>query len=80
MCLAIPMQVKAIEGSEAVVTQGGTELRVRTDLLDAVKVSDYVLVHAGFALQVVDPEEARATLAMLREMAGDAPQEGEASG
>ena len=80
MCLAIPMQVKAIEGSEAVVTQGGTELRVRTDLLDAVEVSDYVLVHAGFALQVVDPEEARATLAMLREMAGDAPQEGEARG
>lgn len=80
MCLAIPMQVKAVEVSEAVVTQGGTELRVRTDLLDAVEVSDYVLVHAGFALQVVDPEEARATLAMLREMAGDAPQEGEARG
>lgn len=80
MCLAIPMQVKAVEGSEAVVTQGGTELRVRTDLLDAVEVSDYVLVHAGFALQVVDPQEAMATLAMLRQMAEETPREGEAHG
>lgn len=74
------MQVKAVEGQDAVVAQGGTELRVRTDLLEEVNVSDYVLVHAGFALQVVDEEEAMATLALLKEMMEGASQGGEASG
>ncbi len=69
MCLAVPMMVKEVAGPEAVVAQGGTLLRVRTDLLDEVAVDDYVLVHAGFALQRLDQEEAQATLALLKEMA-----------
>lgn len=68
MCLAVPMQVKAVEQREAVVEQAGTSLRVRTDLVEEVRVGDYVLVHAGFALQRVDEEEARETMALLGQL------------
>jgi hydrogenase expression/formation protein HypC len=63
------MEVKSVEGSEAVVEQGGTALLVRTDLLEDVAAGDYVLVHAGFALQRIDQEEALQTLALLEELA-----------
>lgn len=69
MCVAIPMAVKSIEGQNAVVEQEGTSLRVRTDLLEGVAVGDYVLVHAGFAIQRIDPKEAEETLALFQEIA-----------
>ena len=69
MCLAVPMQVKSVDGLEAAVAQEGGTLRIRTDLLEEVGVGDYVLVHAGFAIQRVDEEEARRTLALLEELA-----------
>ena len=69
MCLAVPMLVREIEGPEATVEQEGTALRVRTDLLEELSVGDYVLVHAGFAIQRVDEEEARETLALLEGLA-----------
>ncbi|MDH7569046.1 MAG: HypC/HybG/HupF family hydrogenase formation chaperone [Armatimonadota bacterium] len=68
MCLAIPMRVEWVAGKEALVQQQGMALKVRTDLLEEVAVGDYVLVHAGFALQRVDEEEARQTLALLEEL------------
>ncbi|NLC58643.1 MAG: HypC/HybG/HupF family hydrogenase formation chaperone [Armatimonadetes bacterium] len=66
MCLAVPMQVKRVEGHDAVVEQAGAALNIRTDLLDEVAAGDYVLVHAGYAIQRVDEDEARETLALLR--------------
>ncbi len=68
MCLAVPMQVKTVEGQDAVVEQAGAALRIRTDLLEEVDVGDYVLVHAGFAIERVDEDEARETLALLRKL------------
>lgn len=62
------MEVKEVKGEEALVEQGGITIRVRTDLLDEIRVGDYVLVHAGFALQRIDPEEAQQTLALFQEM------------
>lgn len=62
------MEVKEVKGEEALVEQGGITIRVRTDLLDEIHVGDYVLVHAGFALQRIDPEEAQQTLALFQEM------------
>lgn len=69
MCLAVPMRVVSIEGVEAEVEQGGTRLRARIDLVENVKVGDYVLVHAGFAIQTLDEDEALETLRLL-EMLG----------
>lgn len=72
MCLAVPMKVVAVNGNEAEVEQGGTKLRVRVDLVEDVRVGDYVLVHAGFAIQKLDEEEAFETLRLL-EMLGMSP-------
>lgn len=69
MCLAVPMRVVRIDGVEAEVEQGGTRLRVRIDLVENVKAGDYVLVHAGFAIQTLDEDEAVETLRLL-EMLG----------
>lgn len=63
------MRVIRIDGVEAEVEQGGTRLRARIDLVENVKVGDYVLVHAGFAIQTLDENEALETLRLL-EMLG----------
>ena len=70
--MAVPMRVVAVNGNEAEVEQGGTKLRVRVDLVEDVRVGDYVLVHAGFAIQKLDEEEAFETLRLL-EMLGMSP-------
>ncbi|MGQ9524327.1 MAG: HypC/HybG/HupF family hydrogenase formation chaperone [Armatimonadota bacterium] len=68
MCLAVPLRVTEIDGSDAVAEQGGASVRIRVDLLDNVQVGDYVLVHAGFAIQKVSKEDAQETLRLLREL------------
>jgi hydrogenase expression/formation protein HypC len=71
MCLGIPMRVVDVSGEEVVLEQGGMRIRARTDLIeDPISVGDYLLVHAGFAIQKVDEGEALETLAMLEEMLG----------
>ncbi|MCL5102897.1 MAG: HypC/HybG/HupF family hydrogenase formation chaperone [Armatimonadetes bacterium] len=66
MCLAIPMRVAEISGKVAVAEVDGLARRVRVDLLDGIRIGDYVLVHAGLAIAKVDEDEARATLSLLR--------------
>ncbi|MGP3667513.1 MAG: HypC/HybG/HupF family hydrogenase formation chaperone [Candidatus Bathyarchaeota archaeon] len=68
MCLAIPAKVLKIEGDHAVVDFGKDVTReVNISLVD-VKVGDYVIVHAGFAIQVVDEESAKETLKIWDEI------------
>lgn len=68
MCLAIPALVKSLDGSKARVDFGEGVLRdVNVSLVDA-KVGDYVLVHAGYAIQTVDEEDALETLALWKEI------------
>nr|PZN41460.1 MAG: hypothetical protein DIU70_06520 [Bacillota bacterium] len=70
MCLAIPGQVvELLPDRLAVVDLGGITRRASLDLLEGVAVGDWVAIHAGFAIAKLDPEEARETLALLREMA-----------
>jgi hydrogenase expression/formation protein HypC len=74
MCLAIPGRVLEIvdEGNRlAKVDVSGVVRSVNVGLLDGVGPDDWVLIHVGFALSQVDEDEARATLALLKEM-GDA--------
>jgi hydrogenase expression/formation protein HypC len=66
MCLAIPMRIDRIEGAVAEVEVDGVRRRARLDLLPDAKIGDYVLIHAGLAIAVVDEEEARETLSLLR--------------
>ncbi|KPV40002.1 hypothetical protein AN478_07420 [Thiohalorhabdus denitrificans] len=69
MCLAVPGKVVEQEGDEvARVDFGGVRKSVSLALVEDVAVGDYVLVHVGFALQRIDPEEAERTLALFAEM------------
>ena len=67
MCLAVPAEVIAVDGEEAEVQLGGLRIRVSLMLLDDVQVGDFVIVHVGFALAKLDPDEAIRTLALLRQ-------------
>ncbi len=68
MCVAIPSKVVEIDGQMATVELGGNRSTARLDLVDDVEIGDYVLVHAGFAIETVDEEYALETLAMLSEV------------
>jgi hydrogenase expression/formation protein HypC len=69
MCLAVPVQVISIDGSDADVEIGGLTRRVSIMLTPEVKVGDYVLLHTGYAINVIDEAEARETLKLFEEMA-----------
>jgi hydrogenase expression/formation protein HypC len=65
MCLAIPLRIAAIDGATATVEMGGMMRPVSLVLTPEAQVGDYVLVHVGFAISVVDEDEARETLALF---------------
>jgi hydrogenase expression/formation protein HypC len=68
MCLAIPARVLSIEENSASVDFGeGVEREINVALVD-VKVGDYVLVHAGYAIQVLDEKEARETIQLWKQI------------
>ncbi len=70
MCLGIPAKVIELdESSQGKVDYLGTKVRTNFSLLENVKVGDWVIVHAGFAISKLDEEEAKETLSLLREMA-----------
>jgi len=80
MCLAIPALIQEIEGSEAVVEIGGVKRKIGLTLTPEAKAGQYVLIHAGYAIGVLDEEEARETLNLLEEMAAytdEGPQNAE---
>ena len=69
MCLAIPGEVLAAEDDSATVDVGGVEQEVRLDTLsEDVSEGDYLLVHTGFAIQKLSPEEAQETLSLFDEL------------
>lgn len=67
MCLSVPAKVIEIEKNLATVELGGTKTKVSLDLVEDIKINDYVLVHTGFALQKIDEEEAERTLELFDE-------------
>ncbi|MBN2188036.1 MAG: HypC/HybG/HupF family hydrogenase formation chaperone [Chitinispirillaceae bacterium] len=70
MCLAVPARVVRITGSSADVEVGGTATTADLSVLPDVKVGDYVMVHAGLAIQKYDEREALENLAIIRELCG----------
>ena len=69
MCLAVPVQVVSIAGDEAEVEMGGVRRRISVVLTPEVRVGDYVLLHTGYAINVLDEAEAEETLSLLAEIA-----------
>lgn len=68
MCVAIPAQVKSIKGIMAEVEVGGVSRQVSLQLTPEAQKGDYVLVHAGFAIHIIDEEEARETMKLFEEL------------
>lgn len=68
MCLAIPALVKSIQGTQAEVEMGGVSRKASIMLTPEVKVGDYVLIHTGYAISIVDEEEAHKTLELFLEL------------
>ena len=68
MCLGIPMKIVEKRENDAVAEAGGIRKNVRLDLLDDVRVGDYVLIHTGYAIEKVDEREAAETLELIRKV------------
>ena len=68
MCLAIPARIVELEGDRAVVDAMGNRFQAKTTLLPEAKLNDLVLVHAGFAISMVDEEEAKKTWQLISEI------------
>jgi len=71
MCVAIPARIKSIDGFMAEVEVGGVSRQVSLALTPEAQKGEYVLVHAGFAIHVIDEQEARETLKLFSEMEGE---------
>ena len=69
MCLAIPVRIEQLtDDDNALVDIGGVKKEISVALVEDPRVGDYVIMHVGFALNKVDPEEAEKTLALFAEM------------
>jgi hydrogenase expression/formation protein HypC len=68
MCLAVPAQLIKCQGSEAVADLHGNQVRICTQLVDEPKEGDWVLIHAGFAIQKLNQQEVEETWAVLEDL------------
>ncbi|KXA99749.1 hydrogenase [candidate division MSBL1 archaeon SCGC-AAA261O19] len=73
MCLAVPGEIIDVTGNHATVDFGGAQREVRIDLLESVQKGDFVLVHVGYAIQLIDREEAEEMLKAWREVSEELP-------
>lgn len=68
MCLSIPAKIISIEGSMAEVSAGGTLFRAGLQMIEDACIGDYVLLHAGFAIQKISEKDAIETIRLLEEL------------
>ena len=68
MCVAVPGKVVAINGSRAVLSFMGIEKEVSVELIDDVSLGDYLIIHAGCAIQKLDSNEAEETIKLFEEL------------
>lgn len=69
MCLAVPLKITNIEGMKAVAEVEGVKRNIRIDFIDNAMVGDYVIVHAGFAIEKLNQEQAEENLRLIKEVA-----------
>lgn len=65
MCLGVPCRIVKLDGDNALVVLDGARVELSMCLLDGASVGDYVIVHAGFAIEKIDSEAARKTLELM---------------
>jgi hydrogenase expression/formation protein HypC len=68
MCLSIPARIISIDGTMAEVDAGGAIFKAGLHIIENAKVGDYILLHAGFAIQIISAKDAAETLRILEEM------------
>ncbi len=68
MCLAVPALITSVNGTDAEVEIGGVSRGISTYLAPEARVGDYVLLHAGFAIRIIDQDEARGTIELFRQL------------
>jgi hydrogenase expression/formation protein HypC len=68
MCLAIPMEIKSIYGDTATCEMDGVRVNVSVALVPHARVGDYAIIHAGFAIEILDEKEALETLKLFSEI------------
>ncbi|PLX92108.1 MAG: HypC/HybG/HupF family hydrogenase formation chaperone [Desulfuromonas sp.] len=68
MCLGVPMRVEKIDGETATCEIDGVRREASLMMVEGVEVGDFVLIHAGFAIEKLDEEDAQETLKLFREM------------
>jgi len=68
MCLGVPMQVVSIDGETAICEIDGVKREASLMLVEDVQVGDFVLIHAGFAMEKLDQADAEATLQLFRQI------------
>ena len=68
MCLGIPMKVIRIEGNFAWVKTGELKRQINVQMVPQIRVGDYVIVHAGFAIEIINQKEANQTLGLLEDI------------
>ena len=70
MCLAVPLKIVEINGREAVAESMGMKRKIRVDFIDNPRIGEYVIVHAGFAIERLPEEQALADLETWEELDG----------
>ena len=73
MCLAVPLKILSVDGRQAVGEAGGLTQKLRVDFIPDIRPGDYVMVHAGFAIEKLTEQQAKENLACIQE-AVDAAQ------
>lgn len=68
MCLGIPMRIVKRHGDEGFVEAGGLRRKANLSFMKNARIGDYVIVHAGFAIERVDEREAKKTLKALKDL------------
>ena len=68
MCLAVPLKITSIDGMDAVAERDGVRRKIRVDLLKDPKIGEYVMVHAGFAIERLNEEQAILDLEAAKEV------------
>ena len=68
MCLAVPVKITSIEGDQADVDIGGVSRRVSIALTPEAEIGNYVLLHTGYAINVLNEEDAQETLSLLERL------------
>jgi hydrogenase expression/formation protein HypC len=77
MCLAVPAKITRIEGpGQGVANYMGAEVKVNLSLVPSAERGDWVIIHAGFAISVMNAKEARETLRLFKELAATTQDEG----